>query len=111
MKKESEWELTFSTRRWAKDRTVISTARADYRSDLASSLVVNFHDILNNVRINKEAVEKTKFFLSLSLYQQPIFYTDNAPLRGLHSMERGNQHHEHRRRNQECFLGQQPDHN
>ncbi|QDR71930.1 hypothetical protein E5338_08685 [Limosilactobacillus reuteri] len=25
---------------------MISTARADYRSDLASSLVVNFHDIL-----------------------------------------------------------------
>ena len=65
MKKESEWELTFSTRRWAKDRTVISTAQADYRSDLDLSLVVNFHDILNNVRINKEAVEKTKFFLSL----------------------------------------------
>ena len=62
MKKESEWELTFSTRRWAKDRTVISTARADYRSDLASSLVVNFHDILNKVHINKEAVEKTTFF-------------------------------------------------
>ncbi len=62
IKNQGEWELTFSTRRWAKDRTVISTARADYRSDLASSLVVNFHDILNNVRINKEAVEKTKFF-------------------------------------------------
>ena len=111
MKKESEWELTFSTRRWAKDRTVISTARADYRSNLASSLVVNFHDILNNVRINKEAVEKTKFFLSLSLYQQLIFDRDNASLTEPHSMERENQHHEHRRRNQECFLGQQQDHN
>ncbi|MCC4326562.1 hypothetical protein LMB30_09580 [Limosilactobacillus reuteri] len=40
LKHKSEWELTSSTRRWAKDRTVISTARADYRSDLASSLVV-----------------------------------------------------------------------
>ena len=90
---------------------MISTVRADYRSNLASSFVVNFHDILNNVRINKEAVEKTKFFLSLSLYQQSIFYTDNAPLLGPHSMERGNQHHEHKRRNQECFLGQPQDHN
>ena len=61
-------EINLLDKRWAKDRTVISTARADYRSDLASSLVVNFHDILNKVCINKEAVEKTEFFLSLSLF-------------------------------------------
>ncbi|OUL55543.1 hypothetical protein B2G46_01165 [Limosilactobacillus reuteri] len=45
----------------------MSTARADYRSDLASSLVVNFHDILTIVCINKETVEKgiITFFNSL----------------------------------------------
>ncbi|MQB91634.1 hypothetical protein DN441_07110 [Lactobacillus reuteri] len=32
---------------------MISTARADYRSDLASSLVVDFHDILTNIRIKR----------------------------------------------------------
>ncbi len=63
-KMRGSWELTSSTRRWAKDRTVISTARADYRSDLASSLVVNFHDILNNVYIYEEAIEKSKSFFN-----------------------------------------------
>ncbi len=32
---------------------MISTARADYRSDLASSLVFDFHDILTNIRIKR----------------------------------------------------------
>ncbi|WP_323099229.1 hypothetical protein, partial [Limosilactobacillus reuteri] len=60
-KEGCEWELTSSTRRWAKDRTVISTARADYRSDLASSLVVNFHDILLLFIKAVEAERKQKF--------------------------------------------------
>ena len=62
---------------------------------------------------NKEGLEEIFLLAPLYLwqYQQPIFYMDNAPLLGLHSTERGNQHHAHRRRNQECFLGQQPDHN
>ncbi|MBC6912176.1 hypothetical protein DT304_13590 [Lactobacillus reuteri] len=32
---------------------MISTAQADYRSDLDLSLVVNFHDILTNIRIKR----------------------------------------------------------
>lgn len=51
--------------------------------------------------MKKEGLEEIFLLAPLYLwqYQQPIFYTDNAPLLGLHSMERGNQHHAHRRRN------------